>query len=216
MYQRFFVVSTIVLLVATGVSKVFSASQPTLILEYRDPVFYFINSRHIMWLAGGLEVALAVFLWCRRNSEIVFPVIGTLAAVLIIYRLGAYWTGHKSGGDCGCLGNAAQWLVGDPAYLNKLSLGLLAYWVSGLVLWAAGKWRRTANLKAAALGLALLLAMSGVERGLAGQLCKNPVIGAFNVLSITPYPLALKQSQFLKSATSARWRSENKNKTYKP
>jgi hypothetical protein len=57
-------------------------------------VFYFINSRHIMWLAGGLEVALAVFLWCRRNSEIVFPVIGTLAAVLIIYRLGAYWTGH--------------------------------------------------------------------------------------------------------------------------
>ncbi len=100
-YREFFLVSSALLLVLTGASKLFSLLATAPELSLPDPVFL-LQARLVILLVAGVEWVMAWRLYCRRSRPETVKELSVLTAVFAIYRAGVALIGGT--GVCPCVG----------------------------------------------------------------------------------------------------------------
>jgi len=133
-WVRWFVRSAGVVLLLTGLAKLWSAMGEARVLGVQGPLFG-LTFRQLMLGVGLAEVVVAGVCLVGHRERLSCVLVGWLSGNFALYRLGLWWLGWK--GSCGCLGRMTHALGVSPAAANLLMKGVLAYLLIGTV---AGMW----------------------------------------------------------------------------
>jgi hypothetical protein len=142
----FFVCTAGVLLMITGAAKLISASGQAHLLEYQDPLLY-LSFRHMLLVAGIIELVIAVVCFLSRQSGLQSAIIAWFATSLLIYRAGLFWIGWRR--PCVCLGNLTDILNISSQTADTAMKVILAYLLVGSYASLFWFWRQ--HRKAVAL-----------------------------------------------------------------
>ena len=128
-------------LLLTGLAKLWSAMGEARVLGVRDPLFG-LTFRQLMAGVGLVEVLVAGVCLVGRRERQGLVLVGWLAGNFALYRLGLWWLGWKR--PCGCLGHLTDALGVSPTVADRVMIGVLAYLVIGAVagLWHGGNMYR--------------------------------------------------------------------------
>lgn len=74
-----------------------------------DPLFYFLENRHLLAGAVILEIVAVIALMMSRNFDFQLKCIAWLATLFFAYHLGLKMIGYEGG--CFCLGKPQSWLT---------------------------------------------------------------------------------------------------------
>lgn len=113
-----FIGSAVVILVVTGLAKLWSVSVPGKMLLVADPITGLAFGR-LLLLAGLAELAIAGVCVAGRSPGLKLLLIAWLATNFVVYRLGLWWMGWKK--PCGCLGNLTDALHLSPQSVELIS-----------------------------------------------------------------------------------------------
>lgn len=91
-----------VLLVLTGLFKLIDAANPNRYFESRDAVLTFVTHRQMLWLAGGLEIALAIYIYFIPNVRTCGLALLWFCGLIVTYKCGLWLTYFTE--PCSCLG----------------------------------------------------------------------------------------------------------------
>jgi hypothetical protein len=138
-FENVYIKSVAILLCLTGTIKLISASQKVTVLTMSDPLIGFLTVKQASIIAGILEVAVAIYIFTRQNSNRQLELITWLSFFFIIYHVGLYLIGFH--GMCSCLGNANAWLKLSDSSIDIAVKCLLMYFFSGSLLMLGFKWR---------------------------------------------------------------------------
>jgi hypothetical protein len=109
----------------TAAAKIFTLSNLHQELETRDPLFYFLNLRSVLFVTTGLEIACVLLVIVSANYRLRLACVAWLSTLFLLYRLGLLLIGYHGG--CLCLGKPESWVTiasyADP-YM-KLALAYL-------------------------------------------------------------------------------------------
>jgi len=146
-WPSWFLTSSSIILMITGVAKILGVSQSLKILGVSDPIFGF-SFGHLMLLAGTLEVVVALRCFAARPSVLNVAVVMWLATAFVIYRAGLFFSGWH--GPCPCLGQLSDVLHLRPEFADSLMKWVLAYLLGGGCAAAALLWyerKRTSSIR---------------------------------------------------------------------
>ena len=102
---RWFLLSSAVVLAATGLAKAWSAVGPSKVLAVADPITD-MQFGHLMLAVGLLELTIASVCLFSKVQKLSLALVAWLATNFVVYRLGLWWMGwHR---PRGCRGNG-QW-----------------------------------------------------------------------------------------------------------
>jgi len=135
---RRFVFGFGVLLVLTGLAKIWSSFGDARLLVHTDPIVG-VEFRYLMLATGLLELGIAGICFHPQKTRLGTVLVAWLSSVFLVYRLGLWWLDWHS--PCACLGNLTDSLNISPESSNTLVELLLAYLVAaswGLIFW---QWR---------------------------------------------------------------------------
>lgn len=101
-FSGIFIISAGVILAVTGIAKTWSGFGHAKILETVDPIIG-ISFRHLMVLAGMLELAVASACFFSARQKLQLGLVAWMSSSIVIYRFGLRWINwHR---PCNCLGN---------------------------------------------------------------------------------------------------------------
>ncbi|MEJ5236739.1 MAG: hypothetical protein WHT82_00120 [Limisphaera sp.] len=141
---RGFVWSAGMVLLVTGLAKVWSSLEPSRAMEVQDPVLG-VPFRWLMLAVGWLEVMVAAVCLVGGRLQMALGLVGWLAGNLALYRLGLSWMDWKA--PCGCLGHLTDALGVSPVTADRVMKVVLVY----LLLGAVGGWWVLGRLRTASL-----------------------------------------------------------------
>src|ERR1043165_3376221 len=128
--EQAFVSSAAVLLLLTAVAKLFSLTGSVGILDTRDPVFSFLNTRQMLLLVALIEIAVASFVLLRRMEiQTDLLLIAWLGSLFGLYRL-ALWFAHSQK-PCKCLGGALDWTGLSDTAIRGITFAMFVYLLLG-------------------------------------------------------------------------------------
>lgn len=136
-WVRWFVRSAGVLLLLTGLAKLWSAMGEARVLGVRDPLFG-LTFEQLMLGVGLVEVVVAWVCLVGRRERLSLVLVGWLSGNFALYRLGLWWLGWK--GPCGCLGHVTDALGVSPTAADLVMKIVLGYLLVGAL---AGLWCMT-------------------------------------------------------------------------
>jgi hypothetical protein len=123
------------LLLTTAASKLFAATGSARILEIDDPIIG-VPFHLVFLIVGAVELAIAIFCFFSKSTELKAGLVAWLATCFLVYRLGLAWMGYHR--PCSCLGNLTDRLHVDPETADavmKVILGYLLIYSYGALLW---------------------------------------------------------------------------------
>jgi hypothetical protein len=123
--RDFYLRSTSVILLVTGLFKILGAVGPVPLLLRPDPLFEFVSNGQVLFGSGVLEVAVAITLWSQVSPVAKLWLASWLALLIGVYRLGLWWTGFS--GYCSCLGNIGEMFDLNPGTVEMVSKLILGY-----------------------------------------------------------------------------------------
>ncbi len=127
--SRWFILSTAVILLITGLAKIVSSFGAAGILNQHDP-FFRISFRHLMLLMGFLELTIAYSCFrFPKEQELQLWSLVWLPICFVTYRLGLSWIGYQE--PCHCLGNLADVLGVSNLMARRISQGVIIYLFTG-------------------------------------------------------------------------------------
>ena len=139
-----FIVGSSLVLVITGVAKMWTAFAPTKVLAVADPITG-VSFGHLMLAVGVVELVIASLCLFAKSQTLKLGLIAWLATNFVVYRLGLWWIGwHK---PCSCLGNLTDALHLKPEVADNIMKVILAYLLLGsygLLLW---QWRLRSGMR---------------------------------------------------------------------
>jgi hypothetical protein len=134
-----FFVSAGIILVITGVAKIWSAFGSAGLLVVIDPLFR-IRFSHLLLLAGNVELLVACFCFFGRRHEVEACMLALLATTFMGYRLGLILAEYHR--PCSCLGNLTDALHISPQLADNVMKGVLAYLLIGSYATLFWLWRQ--------------------------------------------------------------------------
>ena len=105
-------------------------------LDVRDPLFS-LKYRQILYVLGGLELALSALLLLTRSGNIKLLVTAWLTTILLTYQ-GVLWHGKEA--SIGCLANLTNKLLVSPKVYDRVMFVSLVWLLSGSVLLLVLDW----------------------------------------------------------------------------
>jgi hypothetical protein len=126
---KWFIVSALLILLATAVAKGIGASGDGRILSHPAPLLGLLTNRQTMLIAVVLEVLVIGLVLRERDFVRKAAFIAWIGMVFLAYRVGLWSIGYK--GSCGCLGNVTDTLGITPATADLVSGAMLAYLLIG-------------------------------------------------------------------------------------
>jgi hypothetical protein len=142
-FHRAFLVSAGVILLITGIAKMWSGFGSARILAVADPLLG-LQFGHLIFVAGALELVVANVCLFSKSSQAATILVAWLATNLLAYRLSFWLMGwHR---QCSCLGNLTDALHIPPQTADTAMKIILAYLLIGSYgilfhLW----WRKKEN-----------------------------------------------------------------------
>ena len=126
--HRLFLVSVGVLLLITSSAKLVSAVGTMQVLDVNEPIFH-VSFRHIFWVAGLIELFIALVCFLDVNILYQTWIVACLATNFVFYRIGLVLIGwHK---PCSCMGNLIDFLHIPPQTADTAMKIILAYMLFG-------------------------------------------------------------------------------------
>ncbi len=89
-------------LASTGILKLLDSLGQHDYYQEQDALFFFLNNRQIILLAGALELGLAAFLWLEKSLQQSSLALIWFCSILATYKLGLVYTYNIR--PCSCLG----------------------------------------------------------------------------------------------------------------
>lgn len=123
----YFLWSSALLLLVTGVAKLYSLTGTSRFLAATDPVFH-LSNREVMLLVGLLELVVAIYLVLGRD---------TIRRAAVLLWLGANFLGYRAAGEflqaklCPCLGTISSHVPLTQAQLDRILGLMVAYFLAG-------------------------------------------------------------------------------------
>jgi Methylamine utilisation protein MauE len=128
-----------VILIITGIAKIWNGLGNTKILAVVDPIFG-VKFGPLMLAVGLVEIGIAVVCFFGKRQTLALLLVAWLSTSFVIYRLGLWWIDwHR---PCNCLGNLTDALHLSPQAADNIMKVVLAYLLIGsygLLLW---QWRQ--------------------------------------------------------------------------
>ncbi len=128
-----------IILVLTGLAKLWSAFGHARLLEVTDPIFD-IQFRHLMIAVGTAELLIAMACNFNGSSMLAAALVAFLATNLAAYRIGLILIGYRK--PCECLGNLADSLHVRPQTADSIMKVILAYLLVGSYAALFWHWRQ--------------------------------------------------------------------------
>lgn len=127
---HYYVISCGIILLFTGLAKIFSASGKQEILYLTDPVIG-ITFRYLMLLAGVLELIISAI--CIFSSRTLFALglIVWMSTSFLIYRFGLWYVGWQM--PCVCMGTFTQAIHLSTKTAGMFIKGILVYLLVGSI-----------------------------------------------------------------------------------
>lgn len=147
---RFFLSSIAMLLLVTGLLKLYSAGGAARILDQPDPLLL-LSVRNVLVGSALLEVAVAVYLLVATHARHSLFLVLWLGISFLLYHLLLIII--EPGNPCPCLGSVAQLL--SPAAATWIPRFIIAYMIIGsawLLLTRLGLQRSTPVMRCSAPG----------------------------------------------------------------
>ena len=91
---RIFICSAGIVLLIAAIAKFISGAGSAQILERNDPILY-ISFRHVFWMVGALELAVALICLFGRQFRLQAGLLAWLATNFILYRLGLLFVNYS-------------------------------------------------------------------------------------------------------------------------
>jgi hypothetical protein len=145
---RFFAFSSGVVFMATAMAKLISGIGSARILDNPDPIFY-ISFRKILWIAGGLELLVALICLFGRQIQLQSWLVACLSTNFALYRIGLWLIGWHT--PCSCLGNITDVLHIPPQTADTAMKIILAYLLIGSYASLFWLWRQHQKVAVATL-----------------------------------------------------------------
>jgi len=118
-------------LLFTGVAKLFTAFSGTALYRAPEPVFG-IKFWLIFCIAGGIEVVIGLFCLFGKNAVLLSVMVATFATELLAYRIGLKWIDYHT--PCNCLGEFSSKLHISDALADNIMASVLAFLLAGSYL----------------------------------------------------------------------------------
>ncbi len=131
-----YLVSAGSLLAVTAGLKISAALQRIPYLYLKNSIFYFLDNRTVMILAGLLEFVVVFLLTCPRSRLSKFLILAWICGVFAAYRLALFWVNAPTS-YCPCLGNVGSWLGLSQRVVDMCSIGMLIYLAGGSLVFLA-------------------------------------------------------------------------------
>jgi hypothetical protein len=137
-----------IILCATGLAKIVSATGTARALDVADP-FLGLHLRYVMLFSGLIELLISFFCLFTPRYRLCLDAVAWLATNCLVYRLGLWLIGwHR---PCNCMGSLTEVLRISPVTADWVMRVLLAYLLCGSYLflyldWKSSfsRWRNTA------------------------------------------------------------------------
>jgi hypothetical protein len=142
---NFFTYSSGVLLLITSTAKFVSASGHAGILTMGNPILS-IPFRDVLWIAGSLELVVALVSLLFKQHRLKLWLIAWLATCFLMYHIGSLLMYETK--FCPCLGNLTDALHISPQVSDIATKILLAYLLLGsyaAIFWTWWRTRRTTS-----------------------------------------------------------------------
>jgi len=136
---RFYLKSCGIILLITGLAKIWTAFSKLKILFVADPILS-IKFGHLMLMVGLIEIVLGTFCFFGKWTTFTSISLASFATNLLIYRVGLWWIDWKK--PCSCLGNLSDALHIFPQTADSLMKALLAYLLIGSYVSLMFLWRQ--------------------------------------------------------------------------
>lgn len=130
--KAFFLYSSALVLIVTGLAKFFSASGDVKLLHTPDPLLHF-NYGILVPAVAAYELAVAAVLLLSRCEKLKFLSLLWLSLNFMLYRLG-YWFVGLPLEHCKCLGNLTDTLGLNPKLVQAALQVLVLYLFAGSAL----------------------------------------------------------------------------------
>ena len=136
-FVRLFDRSAGIILLVSGVAKVWTSFGPIKILKVADPIIG-ISFGNLMITVGLVELIIASVCLFGRSQKLALGLIAWLATDFMVYRLGLWWMGWTK--PCSCLGNLTDALHLSPQLADNIMKVILAYLLTGSYGLLFGHW----------------------------------------------------------------------------
>lgn len=137
MIQNFFLQSVAVALTITGLAKILSILGTAEILERYEPILGF-SFRLTFLIVGSLELGIAFFVFFSKRKVLSIILVGWLATVFTLYRLGLWFIGWQH--PCHCLGELTSFLHISESFADMTMKYLIFYIFSGCFIFLFKKY----------------------------------------------------------------------------
>lgn len=137
---KWFIRSAAVILIITGIAKVWTAFGNVKLLTVADPIVG-IQFGHLMLAVGLAEIVIALVCFFGNRQTLALGLVAWMSTNFVVYRLGLWWIDWKK--PCNCLGNLTDALHISPQLADNIMKGVLAYLLIGsygILIW---QWRRS-------------------------------------------------------------------------
>ena len=127
-----------VVLLITGLAKIYSVLHPEPFMLANDPVFTFLKIRQLLFLAALLEIVLALYVGLSETKMCGMAATSVFVALIGSYRFIFLSTFFS---QCSCMGSLLDWLKLPQQVKNTIPILVLAYLglASTLALWINSK-----------------------------------------------------------------------------
>jgi hypothetical protein len=145
LYKRWFCFSAGVILLLTGIAKIWSAFGHAKVLAVQNPLLE-IQFGHLMIGVGAVELAVAIVCFFSRSTQWTVGCVAWLATNFLLYRFGNVLMNYRE--PCSCLGNLTDALRISPHVADIAMKIVLAYLFIGSYAILFGSWwqcRKTSN-----------------------------------------------------------------------
>jgi len=144
-WRRGFLLTVLVILLATATAKVITVLQvdgghggagPGGLLSLPAPYVPTLTNRDMMWVAVGFELAVLSGLARLRTDRARLLLVAFVGGVFAAYHLGLGVIGYRH--PCGCLGGPLDWLHLSRRAYDTLTVAIIVYLLVGsygLLLW---------------------------------------------------------------------------------
>lgn len=112
------------ILVATSLAKFYSTTGSAKVLDIPEALLP-MTIRQALWLAGAVEIVIALYLWRGRNDLIKLVSVAWLGGNFLLYRLAAMML--TVGKPCPCLGSITEKLPFKPVTVERLLTAVVLY-----------------------------------------------------------------------------------------
>ena len=155
-FNRYFLLTAGVILGVTAIAKIGAlfSSAPLMLLP--DPLIG-LSFRHLLLLAGLLELAIACLCFLDKNIKRNVLLVAWMSTGFLAYRAGLWLIGwHR---PCHCLGDLTEMLRMSPEVTDDIMKSILLYLLVGSYVAVFWTWKQARKMPSSSVGGAVSSAM---------------------------------------------------------